>query len=88
MATSAATEDPVAVEGSAIEGDFDKEPCMVVLAGLPGCGKSHFCYELFEEQSVLSPWVHVCQDTLGSRHACEQSVKEALISGRRVVIDR
>jgi len=73
---------------SRIEGDAAKSPIMIVLAGLPGCGKSNFCFDLFEEQDASSPWVVVCQDTLGTRKRCEDAVKEALVSGHRVVVDR
>ena len=75
-----------------IEGDIAKEPVMVVLVGLPGSGKSHFCLDLFEEQGSSEHadkgWVHVCQDTLGTRKRCEALVTETLESGRRVIIDR
>ena len=74
--------------GSKVRGDFSKEPILVVLTGLPGCGKSNFCYDLFEEQSSESPWVVICQDTLGTRKRCIDACKEALISGKRVIIDR
>ena len=72
----------------AIVGDLSKDPVMVILVGMPGCGKSHFCYELFEEQDGTSPWKHVCQDELGTRKRCHEAVQNALISGHRVVVDR
>lgn len=78
------------VEGGRFEGNYEAEPIMVVLTGLPGSGKSKFSYDLFEEQDSDKncTWVHVNQDDLGSRKRCEEVAREALISGHRVVIDR
>ena len=69
-------------------GDLSKSPIMVVLVGYPGSGKSKFCYDLFEEENVNSTWTIVCQDTLKSRHRCEEVARDALISGHRVIVDR
>jgi atypical dual specificity phosphatase len=77
-----------------IEGDFLKDPVMLVLTGLPGSGKSKFCYDLVTSEQGKggegsnSSWVVVCQDHLGSRNRCEEVAQEALQSGHRVVIDR
>lgn len=74
------------------EGDFSKDPVMLVLTGLPGSGKSNFCYDLVTseqgQEGSKSPWVVVCQDELGTRKRCEAAVREALHAGHRVVIDR
>lgn len=78
------------VEGGRFEGNYEMEPIMIVLTGLPGSGKSKFCYDLFEdeESDKNCTWVHVNQDDLGSRKRCEEVAREALISGHRVIVDR
>lgn len=55
-----------------------------------GSGKSHFCFDLFEEekQDPSSRWTVICQDKLGSRQRCINDAREALTSGHRVIIDR
>lgn len=54
----------------------------VLLVGIPGSGKSTFARER------LPNHVRVSQDELGSVNACINAVKDALGSGKNVVIDR
>ncbi len=54
---------------------------VLILVGLPGCGKSTFC-------NRLRDWVRISQDDLGNRKRCESFMKESLPKGHRVVIDR
>lgn len=56
---------------------------VVVLVGIPGCGKSTACNQL-----RVQGWVIISQDELGSRNACERACRRALRGGRSVVIDR
>ena len=93
MAATSSQTQTTKVEGANcgyIEGDIDKQPVMVVLYGLPGAGKSQFCFDLFEEekQDLSSRWTVICQDKLGSRERCIQEATRALSSGHRVVVDR
>ncbi|KAI9193349.1 uncharacterized protein BJ171DRAFT_528948 [Polychytrium aggregatum] len=63
-------------------------PELVVLVGLPGCGKSWFAKKLLES----SPhWHHISQDESGSRSACEREVSnhaKRLGAQCRLIIDR
>lgn len=69
-----------------IVGDYSKDPVVVVLSGLPGCGKSHFCLDLLEDSDdEASKWVVVSQDSLGNRKRCEQVVHDALSQGKLIV---
>jgi len=61
------------------EGDLH----MIILAGLPGSGKSTVAKEL--EQMG---WIRVNQDDLGNRKICEKVTKDNLGRGKSVVIDR
>eukprot|EP00397_Hematodinium_sp_SG-2012_P004880 GEMP01004895.1.p1 GENE.GEMP01004895.1~~GEMP01004895.1.p1 ORF type:complete len:1050 (+),score=252.46 GEMP01004895.1:58-3207(+) len=54
---------------------------VIILAGLPGSGKSTF-------SRGLRGWVVVNQDTLGSRNACLRKFYSAMRDGHRVVVDR
>jgi len=56
---------------------------LVVLTGLPGSGKSSLAIELKKRGFEI-----VCQDTLGSRKACEEVVKKLMKEGKKCVIDR
>ncbi|BDA48138.1 probable bifunctional polynucleotide phosphatase/kinase at N-terminal half [Coccomyxa sp. Obi] len=56
---------------------------VIILAGLPGSGKTTVAKQL---QNL--GWVWVNQDTLGSRRACEEALVSALHAGREVVVDR
>jgi len=68
-----------------IEGSFNSPsptPCMIIMSGLPGSGKSRFSYAIHEN------YTRICQDELGSRKACVRATVEALRAGHRVIIDR
>ena len=56
---------------------------LVVLTGLPGSGKSLLAAQLRARGFSL-----VCQDSLGSRQACEDAVTDLMKRGRRCVVDR
>eukprot|EP00979_Chaetoceros_neogracilis_P009663 scaffold2192_cov268-Chaetoceros_neogracile.AAC.65 len=61
-------------------------PCMIVLCGIPGSGKSHLASAL----TSVNPdkYVRICQDVLGTRPKCEKATREALSQGKVPVIDR
>lgn len=61
----------------------DQEAKLVVLAGLPGSGKSTVA-KIMERHG----WVRVNQDELGSRGACIKYARLNLKKGKNVVIDR
>ena len=60
-----------------------EEQRLIVLIGLPGCGKSHIA-------SLLSAagYARVSQDELGSRQRCLDAAASALRSGASPVVDR
>ena len=58
-------------------------PRLVILAGLPGSGKSSLAAAL-EKRG----WAVVNQDSLGNRRKCERACARAFERGDRVVIDR
>ena len=60
-----------------------KPPRLVILAGLPGSGKSSLAAAL-ERRG----WAVVNQDSLGNRRKCERACARAFERGDRVVIDR
>lgn len=63
---------------------FDTKKCeMIIIVGLPGSGKSHFC------NTVLSPKGYrvVNADTLGSTQACLTACQRAQSSGRSCAVD-
>ena len=59
-------------------------PRLIVLAGLPGSGKSSLAAALEKRGG----WAVVNQDSLGNRRKCEQACARAFERGDRVVIDR
>ncbi|KAJ2618612.1 hypothetical protein GGI25_006414 [Coemansia spiralis] len=60
-------------------------PQMLVLVGLPGCGKTAFARRL----ACHHPnWERINQDEAGSRSLCEQHAAQCLRDGKNVVIDR
>ena len=61
-------------------------PCILVLVGLPGSGKSYFASKL--EKESFSQYVRVNQDALGTRKKCETACRQALSRGKSVIIDR
>ncbi|KAJ1896790.1 hypothetical protein LPJ66_003776 [Kickxella alabastrina] len=60
-------------------------PQMLVLVGLPGCGKTAFARRL---ASHAPSWERINQDEMGSRSLCEQHAAKCLKEGKNVVIDR
>jgi bifunctional polynucleotide phosphatase/kinase len=60
------------------------EKQLVLLCGPPGCGKS----TLAASAARVSGWVVVNQDALKTKEKTVIAVKEALMSGRSVVVDR
>ncbi|BFF91114.1 uncharacterized protein DMAD_09472 [Drosophila madeirensis] len=63
---------------------FDEDTCeMIIMVGLPGSGKSHFCAEVLKTRS----YEIVNADTLGSTQSCLNSCKRLLSSGKSCVVD-
>lgn len=63
---------------------------VIVLSGLPGCGKSTFARNILndlDEESKLR-WVSFNQDVLKSRQRVIEETKIALEFGKSVIIDR
>ncbi|KAJ2081181.1 hypothetical protein H4R24_002510 [Coemansia sp. RSA 988] len=60
-------------------------PQMLVLVGLPGCGKTAFARRMVAH---LPTWERINQDEMGSRSLCEQHAAKCLKDGKNVVIDR
>ncbi|KAJ1883637.1 hypothetical protein LPJ71_009992, partial [Coemansia sp. S17] len=60
-------------------------PQMLVLVGLPGCGKTAFAKRL---AGMVHTWERINQDEMGSRSLCEQHAAKSLKDGKNVVIDR
>ncbi|XP_017964810.1 uncharacterized protein F21D5.5 [Drosophila navojoa] len=64
--------------------EFDTKKCeMIIMVGLPGSGKSHFCAE------VLGPkgYKIISADTLGSTQACLNACQRALNADKSCVVD-
>jgi len=61
-----------------------RAPKLMLLAGLPGSGKSTFGASL----EACGAYVRVCQDEEGSRSACEALVARHAQRGQRVLVDR
>ena len=59
---------------------------MLVLAGIPGCGKSTFAKALV--QQAPNRYFRISQDELGRRQDCEEKARWALTNGKVPVIDR
>jgi len=62
------------------------EPFILLLAGLPGSGKSTFSKKL--EELLPNQFVRINQDDLGDRHRCLSAATSALQAGKSPVIDR
>ncbi|KAH8278843.1 hypothetical protein KR018_010298 [Drosophila ironensis] len=63
---------------------FDQHPCeLVLMVGLPGSGKSHFCATFFQKRGYKI----VNADTLGSTQACVSACKRFLDAGSSCVVD-
>ncbi|EDW24378.1 GL24116 [Drosophila persimilis] len=63
---------------------FDEDSCeMIIMVGLPGSGKSHFCAEVLQSRG----YEIVNADTLGSTQSCLNTCKRLLSSGKSCVVD-
>ncbi|XP_017055510.1 uncharacterized protein F21D5.5 [Drosophila ficusphila] len=63
---------------------FEDHPCeMVIMVGLPGSGKSHFCAAFLQSRGYKI----VNADTLGSTQSCVTACKRFLDSGQSCVVD-
>ena len=76
-------EQPTVPPPDQLAGDL---PLVILLVGLPGCGKSRFVSELTARSAA--PVVRVSQDVLGSAPRCMEVMVEALTHGQSVIIDR
>ena len=72
-------------------------PIMLLLSGVQGSGKSTFCEKVCAPEngdtSSSKSWVHYSQDTInkgkpGKREAVEEKVREAVLGGQSVIVDR
>jgi chloramphenicol 3-O-phosphotransferase len=61
------------------------KPFVLLLAGLPGSGKSTLAEQLMNAESK---YVHVNQDTLGTRKKCLAAVRNAVLAGTCPIVDR
>lgn len=75
-----------AIGASSCIGSSSSEPFILLLAGLPGSGKSTFSKKL--EELLPNQFVHINQDNLGNRHRCLSAATSALQAGKSPVIDR
>eukprot|EP00747_Dinoflagellata_sp_TGD_P077557 gnl/TRDRNA2_/TRDRNA2_159640_c1_seq1.p1 gnl/TRDRNA2_/TRDRNA2_159640_c1~~gnl/TRDRNA2_/TRDRNA2_159640_c1_seq1.p1 ORF type:complete len:786 (+),score=169.28 gnl/TRDRNA2_/TRDRNA2_159640_c1_seq1:70-2358(+) len=63
-----------------------QKPKLVILVGLPGCGKSTFSEQLVKSGNG---WERICQDELGSRDSVENAIGMfAKDPQKRVLLDR
>jgi len=67
-----------------------EKPILLLLMGVQGSGKSHFCRELM---GVGQNWKHLSQDTInggrpGKREAVEKAALEHIRTGKCVIVDR
>ncbi|KAH8383956.1 hypothetical protein KR009_011419 [Drosophila setifemur] len=63
---------------------FDNHPCeLVIMVGLPGSGKSHFCATFLQTRGYKI----VNADTLGSTQACLSACEQFLDAGNSCVVD-
>lgn len=74
------------------QGKWPDPPLLLVLVGLPGCGKTSFAQRLGPtfggDSKSPSPWRRVCQDLLRSKEACLRAASACLDQGLSVIIDR
>lgn len=61
---------------------------VLVMVGLPGCGKSTLARKMTACRGGGRRWKRVNQDEMGSRRVCEQRMEEALKAGHSVIVDR
>ena len=71
---------------STISSSSPDRPCMILLCGIPGSGKSHLALALTRVKP--DAYVRICQDILGSRAKCERATRESLAQGKIPIIDR
>jgi predicted kinase len=78
---------PSAAEAAASADAFDakEKPFVLLLAGLPGSGKSTLSGQLVNADSK---YVHVNQDLLGTRPKCLTAARNALLAGKVPIVDR
>jgi predicted kinase len=83
--TNARRDFPAAAEAAhrADQAAGRRAPRVLLLCGLPGCGKSTLALQLLERG-----WCRINQDELGTRADCERDARKALLAGHDVVIDR
>jgi len=77
---------------AALLGGYLSGPICLVLVGVQGSGKSTFCQSLIDSGGS-DRWAQFSQDTInngrpGTRQAVEKAAKDAIQSGKSVVIDR
>jgi predicted kinase len=82
---SLSTPSPAEAHASADTSDAKEKPFVLLLAGLPGSGKSTLSEQLVNADSK---YVHVNQDLLGTRPKCLTAARNALLAGKCPVIDR
>jgi predicted kinase len=82
ISTPPATE---AESADAVDADAVPKPFVLLLAGLPGSGKSTLSEQLV---NANSKYVHVNQDILGSRPKCLTAARTALLAGKVPIVDR
>jgi len=65
-------------------------PCLIILIGLPGCGKSTFTTQLCQESQLHGVrWHSVNQDVYKSRHKTYQAAEDILSSSNcNLIVDR
>jgi tRNA splicing ligase len=76
--------------------DMEKDSIMIVLVGIPGCGKSTYAKELIQLFSSCSAsntddtqkWVSHNQDVLKTRKAVMSRTEKSLKMKQRIIIDR
>lgn len=64
---------------------MEEPPRILVLAGWVASGKSSFAKELAKWNTNF---IHISQDALGTRKACEQLARKSLTEGKSIIIDR
>ena len=60
----------------------DSGPEVVIFVGMPSTGKSSFYHKYFKAEG----YVHINQDTIGTRAKCVKAVEETIKDGKSCVI--